>query len=258
MDIRRYNQAAWDNEVALGNAWTVPVDDETVRRAREGQWRLYLTPTRPVPREWFPPLGGLATLCLAAGGGQQGPVLAAAGAVVTVWDISQRQLDQDRRLARRHALEIATIQGDAADLSRLGDETFGLVVHAVAGAYLPDVRPVWREAFRVLRPGGVMIAAFDSPVRHIFDLELAERGMLRVRHKLPYSELTDLPKDVLARRIRNKEPLMFGHTLEDELGGQLDAGFVITGFYEDRFAPADGDALSRYLPTFAVTRAVKA
>ena len=47
---------------------------------------------------------------------------------------------------------------------------------------------------------------------------------------------------------------MFGHTLEDQIGGQLDAGFVLTGLFEDR----DTDhPLAKFLPAFLATRAVK-
>ena len=258
VDIHAYNRAAWNNEVALGNAWTVPVDRETIDSARAGEFRLYITPTRPVPTAWLPSkLTDVSTLCLAGGGGQQGPLLAAAGARVTVFDNSDRQLEQDRVVARRYGLQIETVQGDMADLSRFDDQCFDLIVHPPSNVYVPDVRPVWREAYRVLAPGGTLIAAFDSPIRHIFDTELAERGVLKVRHSLPYSDLKSLTPEELSERLHRREPLAFGHLWEDQIGGQIDAGFVIAGFYEDRFAPSDRDALSRYLPTFAVTRAIK-
>jgi len=257
VDVRAYNRAAWDNEVRLQNPWTIPVDGETIRRARRGEWELYLTPTRPVPKDWFPDLAGLDTLCLAGGGGQQGPVLAAVGARVTVLDNSPQQLEQDRRVARRDGLDLATVEGDMANLSMFADQSFGLIAHPASNVYVPDVRPVWQEAFRVLRPGGVLIAGFDSPVRHIFDIELSDRGILRVRHKLPYSDLSSLAEEELKRRLEGGWPLAFGHVLEDQIGGQIDAGFLIAGFYEDRFADYFRDALSRYIPTFAVTRAIK-
>lgn len=257
VDVEAYNRAAWNNEVRRRNLWTIPVDAETICRARRGEWELYLTPTRPVPRDWFPELAGLSALCLAGGGGQQGPVLAAAGARVTVLDNSSLQLEQDRETARRNGLEIATVEGDMARLTMFADGVFDLVVHPTSNVYVPDVRPVWREAFRTLRPGGTLIAGFDSPVRHIFDRELADRGILQVRHRLPYSDLACLSEEELGRQFQRGQPLSFGHLLEDQIGGQTEAGFLIAGFFEDRFGYYFRDALSYYIPTFAVTRAVK-
>jgi 2-polyprenyl-3-methyl-5-hydroxy-6-metoxy-1,4-benzoquinol methylase len=96
MDIRAYNRQAWDKLVESGDRWTVPVTADEILRAKVGEWQIVLTPTKPVPKSWFPDLPGTATLCLASGGGQQGPILAAAGAQVTVLDASPRQLEQDR------------------------------------------------------------------------------------------------------------------------------------------------------------------
>jgi len=101
MDIQEYNRLAWDREVERGNKWTIPVDRETISAARQGRWELLLTPSKPVPSEWFPEVRDLDVLCLASGGGQQGPILAAAGANVTVLDNSPKQLGQDRFVADR-------------------------------------------------------------------------------------------------------------------------------------------------------------
>lgn len=257
MDVLDYNRRSWDGETRLGNPWTIPVDAETVRRARAGEWDLYLTPTRAVPRAWFPDLAGAQVLCLAAGGGQQGPILAAAGARVVVLDASQKQLERDRFVARRDGLEIETVAGNMADLSAFPDGRFDLVAHPVANLYAPDPRPVWREAYRVLRPGGLLFAAFDLPVRHLFDAESAFQGVLRVRHRIPYAEVRDLPAPELRRRMARGEPVVFGHTLEDQLGGQTAAGFAITGFFEDRFPKSFRDPLSARLAIFGVTRSLK-
>ena len=80
-------------------------------------------------------------LCLASGGGQQGPILAAAGANVTVFDNSPRQLAQDRLVADREGLAIETVLGDMADLSAFPDARFDLIVHPVSNVFVPDVRP---------------------------------------------------------------------------------------------------------------------
>jgi len=87
-----YNRAAWDREVENSNEWTQPVGPEVIARARAGDWSVVLIGYQPVPRSWFPAeLAGAEVLCLASGGGQQGPVLSAAGAAVTVLDNSPRQ-----------------------------------------------------------------------------------------------------------------------------------------------------------------------
>ncbi len=254
MDILAYNSKAWDREVEHGNEWTVPVGPEAIAAARQGVWDIVLTPTKPVPKTWFPEMKGCDVLCLASGGGQQGPILAAAGAHVTVLDNSPRQLEADRMVAAREALAITTVQGDMADLSMFPGASFDLIIHPVSNCFAPDVRPVWAEAFRVLRHGGALLAGFNNPAIYIFDLEPAERGEFRVKNTLPYSDLTSMPEAERERYIQSGEPLEFSHTLEDQIGGQLDAGFLLAGFYED-YSPLD--ALADYMPTFIATRAVK-
>ena len=255
MDIQGYNRDAWDKEVERGNQWTVPVAPNVIEAARQGRWEVLLTDTKPVPKEWFPDLAGLDVLCLASGGGQQAPVLAAAGANVTVLDNSPRQLAQDRLVAERDSLTLETVQGDMADLSRFADESFDLVFHPVSNLFAPDVRPVWAEAFRVLRRGGSLLAGFLNPAVYIFDLELADRGgELRVRYALPYADATSLDEEERRRKIDRGEPLEFSHTLEDQIGGQIDAGFLRAGFYEDRHRD---DPIAAHMPTFIATRAIK-
>ena len=258
MDIREYNRMAWNKEVERGNQWTVPVNEETIAAARQGQWEIILTPTKPVPRAWFPDLKGCDVLCLASGGGQQGPILAAAGASVTVLDNSPKQLEQDRLVAERDSLAVATVEGDMADLTAFSDQSFDLIVHPVSNVFVPAVRPVWAEAFRVLRHGGALLAGFSNPAIYLFDYDLADNtGVLQVKYALPYSDLTSLSEEERQRYIDKGFPLEFSHTLEDQIGGQLDAGFVITDFYEDSYGEEEGDIVAKYMPTFIITRAIK-
>jgi SAM-dependent methyltransferase len=256
MSVQDYNREAWDREVERENQWTVPVGSEVIEAARQGRWEVLLTNTKPVPKAWFPDMEGLDILCLASGGGQQGPVFAAAGANVTVLDNSPGQLGQDQLVAERDSLILETVQGDMSDLSRFADESFDLVFHPVSNLFVPDVRPVWAEAYRVLRRGGVLLAGFLNPAVYIFDLELADRdGELRVRYALPYADATSLSEDEVRRQVERGEPLEFGHTLEDQIGGQIDSGFLIAGFYEDRHG--DDDPVAAHMPTLIATRAIK-
>ena len=254
MNVREYNRTAWNRSVETGNQWTVPVGPEVIEAARKGEWSIVLTPTKPVPRAWFPPLDGLEVLCLASGGGQQGPILAAAGANVTAFDNSPRQLEQDRFVADRDGLMIRTVEGDMADLSAFVDGRFDLIFHPCSNSFVPDVRPVWREAYRVLKPGGALLAGIVNPLMFLFDEVKMEAGDFAVRHRIPYSDLTSLTPEELKRYTDKTEPLAFGHTLQDQIGGQLDAGFLLAGFYEDGGAQYK---LTEYIAGFLATRAIK-
>jgi len=253
VDLFRHNARAWDREVERGNPWTVPASPEEIAAARAGRPRIVLTPTKPVPADWFPPLAGCDTLCLASGGGQQGPVLAAAGARVTVFDASPRQLDRDRETAEREGLALRAVEGDMADLSLFEDRSFDLIVHPVSNCFVPDIRPVWREARRVLRPGGVLLAGFCNPLLFLITDEDLDAGRFVITRKVPWSDLRDADPAARERLVAEEEPLQFGHTLEEQIGGQIEAGLAITGLYEDVWPELDG--LSAHTPLFLATRA---
>ena len=249
-----YNRAAWDREVDRGNEWTSPAGPEVIARARAGDWSVVLIGYEPVPRDWFPAeLAGTALLCLASGGGQQGPVLAAAGADVTVFDNSPRQLGRDEEVAARDGLAIRTVLGDMRDLSSFADASFDVIFNPVSNVFCPDLPPVWRECFRLLRPGGALLAGFMNPDLFIFDIEAMDtRGELVVRHQIPFSS-ADLP-DAVRQRAYGDGPIEYSHTLTGQIGGQLAAGFTLTHLVE---APHHADATARYLPGYFATRAVK-
>ena len=257
MDVYAHNRQAWNRLVAAGDRWTRPVSGDQIARARRGDWSIVLTPTRPVPREWFPALPASEVLCLASGGGQQGPLLAATGAEVTVLDASPLQLAQDRAVAEREGLALRTVEGDMAQLSMFGDAAFDLIVHPCSNCFVPRIHPVWRESYRVLRPGGLLLAGFTNPVRYLFDQERVDGGDLEVCHRIPYADWREgEPSGDRDALVSRGEPLEFGHSLEDQLGGQTAAGLTITALYEDRY-DGDVDPLSRYLATFMATRAVR-
>ena len=255
MDIRSYNRDAWNREVEGGESrWTQPVTPEVIARAKLGEFSIVLTENTYVPMNWFPPLAGADVLCLASGGGQQGPVLAAAGARVTVFDNSPAQLKQDQFVAEREALTIVTVEGDAANLSMFGDESFDLVFNPCSTVFMPDVRAVWKECARVLRPGGILMTGSMNPVHYIFDLYKADEGILEVTHSIPYSDLTSIPQEDLQEQMEKGLPVEFGHSLTDLLGGQCDAGLVITDMYEDYMLDSP---LHKFHPSYIATRAMK-
>jgi len=260
IDPRAHNREAWDRQVALGNMWTRPVGAEEIQAARHGEWSVVLVGLTPVPRDWFPEsLAGVELLCLASGGGQQGPILAAAGANVTVFDNSPAQLARDREVAEANGLSLRTVEGDMACLDAFPDESFDLVFHPVSNVFAEDVRPVWREVGRVLRLGGRLLAGFMNPAAFLYDWDAWEqRGERVLRFSLPYSDVRDLSKEELAARRERGEPLEFGHTLEQQIGGQLEAGLQLVALREaPRSASEEQGPLEGFLTAYISTCAVK-
>ena len=253
MDYVKENSKIWDDRSANADRWSVPVSSEEVALASQGQWSILLTPTKPVPRDWFPKdLAGKNVLCLASGGGQQGPIMAATGANVTVFDNSRTQLDKDLYVAERDGLKITTVQGNMQDLSSFSDESFDLVINPWSNSYIDNVLPVWKECARVLKKGGILIAGFSNGVECIFDPVKFEQGVLSVEYKLPYADVDHLDNPGI-KRIAEAEGYIWGHTLTDQIGGQIDAGFAIVGFYEDR----GGTPLDGFMSGSIATKAVK-
>ncbi len=249
-----YNQNAWDLLVKNRNQWTVPCSPEAIAEARKGIIKIVLTPHKLVPQDWLPDFQaqGVEVLCLASGGGQQAPILAAAGANVTVFDLSAQQLNQDQTVAEREGLQIKTVQGDMRDLSAFDDDQFDLIVHPCSNGFVPDVNPVWREAARVIKPGGELISGFTKPIFYLFDFEEMEKGNLKVAYSIPYSDLTSISAEKRQSYVDAGEPLCFGHSLTDQIGGQIKAGLSIVGFYEDVW---EGYVISDFIPSMAATRA---
>lgn len=251
------NKHAWDKEVENKRDCTIPVTPAQIEKARQGNPDICLTTQRVVPKDWLGDLKGQVILALASGGGQQGPLLAAAGANVTVLDISPKQLEQDRAVMVREKLDMRLVEGVMTDLSMFKDETFDLIVHPVSNCYIPDVNPVWRECYRVLKKGGALLAGFDNPVCQIMDWDLQKQGVFQLKYKLPYSDTEQLEKEKYDELVSSGSTIQFGHLLEDQIGGQLRAGFVLTGFYEDYWGDEKIRPIDKHMPVFIATRAIK-
>jgi SAM-dependent methyltransferase len=258
VDILKHNRDAWNIQSQRGERpWVRPVDGRAIESARRGDWTVILTPLKPVPQSWFGDITGQRVLCLASGGGQQAPIFAAAGANVTSFDNSDVQLDKDRFVAERDGLDLTLEQGDMADLGHFDDGSFDLIFHPVSNVFAPDVRSVWRECHRVLAEHGRLLSGFMNPDFYLFDHESIERGgPLEVRFELPYSDLDSLPEEEIMRRQRRGEAIEFSHSLGAQIGGQLEAGFTLAGFYEDRWDD-ESTPLNRYMPTSFATFAIK-
>lgn len=253
MEYIKENEKIWDERSENNDTWSIPVTSEMVKLAKEGIWSIVLTPTKPIPSNWFPErLEEKKILCLASGGGQQGPILAATGADVTVFDNSIKQLEKDAFVAQRDNLKIKTVQGNMQDLSVFEDECFDCIIHPWSNGYIDNVLPVWRECARVLKKNGILLAGFGNPIEHIFNASKLEQGFFSVENTIPYADIEHMD-DPETRKIVESGGYLWSHTLEEQIQGQIEAGFAIIGFYED----IGGTVLDKFISSSIATKAIK-
>lgn len=242
------NAETIDRWIEEGWEWGVPIDSETYQRALKGDWTVVLTPTKPVPREWFGELRGKKLLGLASGGGQQMPIFAAAGADCTVLDYSQKQLENERMVAEREGYSIRIIRADMTQPLPFDDGEFDLIFHPVSNCYVREVLPIWKECFRVLKRGGVLLSGTDHCINYIVD-----EDEQRIVNRLPFDPLEN--PDQMKQLSDTDSGVQFSHSLEEQITGQLRAGFVLTDLYED--TNGQGRLHELNIPTFLAMRSVK-
>ena len=204
--------------------WSACATDRQLHLARSGVVELPFGPERTLPAEWLGDVSGKSILCLAGAGGLQAPMLACAGAEVTVIDLSQRMLDKDREIAAREGIDIRIEHGNMCDLSRFADASFDLVINPPSLCYVPDVNPVFSEVFRVLKKGGRFIMVSMNPIAYVCDWD-EQAKCYKAVNRMPYSA---------QEHDDQGDWIEYGHTMESYLGGQIAAGFVITGYLENQ------------------------
>lgn len=227
-----HNARAWDRLASGGAALARPAADEAFADPR-----TWLGSGGTTGRSWLPDrLDGLEVLCLAAGGGKHGPLYAAAGARVTVVDLSSAMLDLDRQVARERRIDMEILQGSMDDLAMLAAGRFDLVIHPVSTCYVPDVGRVFAEVARVTKPGGRYVSQHKSPSSLQASVEPGGAGRYELVH--PQSNGEPLPPQPPSR-LRETGTQEFIHSLTSLLGGICAAGFTIEDVCEpDHTAPA--------------------
>lgn len=242
------NSKIFDRWVEEGWEWGQPISHESFEKAKNNDWSMLLTPTKPVPKDWFCEMKGAEVLGLASGGGQQMPIFAALGAKCTVLDYSEKQLLSEIEAARRENYEIITVKADMTNSLPFANESFDLIFHPVSNCYIEDVLPVWMECYRVLKKGGILLAGVGNGINYIFNDEETA-----VVYKLPFNPLKD--RQLYEDSIKNDWGIQFSHTIEEQVGGQLKAGFILTDIYQD--TNNTGRLHEFNVPTYYATRAIK-
>ena len=226
--IHEHNRRAWDERVRRGNWHT--------ESARE---KDFLDPLVAVDDQGW--LGGNVrgrrVLCLAAGGGKHGVLFAAAGAVVTVVDLSPRMLELDRKLAAERGVDVRVIETSMDDLSMFPAAAFDVVIQPVSTCYVPDVLAVYREVARVTAPCGLYISQHKQPASLQAEVLPSPRGYVLSE---PYYRSGPLPPVIDGCLHREAGTMEFLHRWEELIGGLCRAGFVL----EDLVEPRHGDPVS--------------
>ncbi len=249
MSYQNINAKTIDSWVKEGWEWGKPIDHSVYENAQRGNWNVKLTPTRYVPHEWFGDLKNKKVLGLASGGGQQMPVFAALGAICTVLDYSEEQLKSERIVAEREQYDIEIVRGDMTKRLPFADECFDIIFHPVANCYVEEVKPIWRECYRILKPSGILLAGLDNGINFLF----AGDDEKEVVNSFPFNPLHN--PEQMEQLERNNDGVQFSHTLEEQIGGQLEAGFGLTDLYED--TNGSGRLHQMNIPCFFATRTVK-
>jgi ubiquinone/menaquinone biosynthesis C-methylase UbiE len=225
--IATVNKAWWERMVREGCGFTQPwldLDPDLVRQHARGQLDAVPEPLIEMyPAHVLVSVEGKDVLCLATGGGQQSAIFGLLGACVTVVDLAEGQLAGDREAAAHYGYQVTTVEADMRDLSCLADGSFDLVYQAPAMAYVPDVRQVYAEVARVLRPGALYRVALTNPAVAFVDGESWDGEGYRIC--VPYA----------VRRLdrAGEGAIEFRHLLSDIFNGLLAVGLSIEHVQED-------------------------
>ena len=249
MDYTDINASTIDRWIEEGWEWGIPISHEEYQKALAGEWEIVLTPTKPVPKSWLGQLQGKRILGLASGGGQQMPKFAARGAECYVLDYSQKQIASEEAVAAREGYTVHALRADMTKPLPYRDSFFDLIFHPVSNCYIKDVLPVWRECFRVLKPGGRLVSGLDNGFNFLF----SEEDESRIVQYLPFDPLKN--PDQLELLQKDDAGVQFSHSIEEQIGGQLRAGFRLLDVYQD--SNGSGFLHEHGVPTFWATLALK-
>jgi len=248
LDYNEINSTFIDKWVSEGWEWGTPISHIIYEKAKQGEWDMLLTPTKPVPKEWYGEIKDKKILGLASGGGQQIPIFTALGAKCTVLDYSDAQLDSERMVSERENYKIDIIKADMTKTLPFQDESFDMIFHPASNCYVEDVVSIWKECYRILKKGGILLSGLNIGIGFAFNEDETE-----LKYKLPFNPLMD--KQVYEDSIENDWGIQFSHTIDEQVGGQLEAGFILQGIYQD--TSGSGNLHDYSVPTFIATKSLK-
>ena len=245
--IQRVN-SLWDENVSNSDQYTRPwldITEEKLEKIKQGIVCGYHDPVVELPfdhkiakinRKLYGDLKGKKLLCLASGGGQQSVIYSLLGADVTVFDLNEKQLKNDRLAADYYGYSVKTVQGDMRDLSFFDEQSFDLVYQPISACFIPELKPLYSEVYRVLKTKGLYMVEHMNPATYPITFFNNNDGWDNIGYRIatPYI-CGPIRKDdygnenMLTGTITGE----FRHSFADIFGDLAEAGFIIDNIWED-------------------------
>lgn len=221
------NKKWWEEKVENSSVFTKPwlgIDVKILKKYANGKLKEPSWPINDIyPATILNNVANKDVLCLASGGGQQSAIFGLLNANVTVIDLSERQLENDKLAANHYGYKVSTFQGDMCDLSFLSNNSYDLVYQPPSMGYIHDINKVYSNVSRILRPGGLYRVDAQNPQsRFTHRLSWNGEGYLISE---PYSTKKK-------QRADDKEVIEFRHGLDDIFNGLLKNSFEIMSVHE--------------------------
>lgn len=260
--VSEHNRRMWERLAQARHPYTRPQGRPP--RTRAGL-RRFLDPHGRLRGVRFQ---GARVLAIAAGGGWDAVLFAKLGAETTLFDISRRQLETVRTLARKERVRVRCVQGNMKDLSRFRDGAFDIVWHSHSLVFVDDAVRVLREVGRVLAPGGTYVMSTVHPTTTRLYGTFDGRGW---RPLLSYFEDGPVPYagegagvwEFKGRKVL-APTLEFAHRFETIVNGMAAGGMVIDGLWEyspllpnPNAKPGSEEHLETVFPAYIQVRARK-
>ena len=246
MNYTEKNSKIIDSWVNDDWEWSREISHADFLKAKNHEKGIFLTPLKDVPESWIDDIKGKKVLGLASAGGQQMPVLVARGAICTVMDYSSAMLEKEKIVSERENYKIDIVKADMSKKFPFADNTFDFIVNPVSNIYIENLDNFWSECYRVLKPGGKLMAGLDNGWNFVLD-EFEENTCW----SLPFNTLTHPDKD----KICKEDGFQFSHDISEQIGGQIKAGFTILDIFSD--SNNSGKMSKLNAPFYNVTLSIK-
>ena len=163
-------------------------------------------------------------------------------------DYSDEQLASEKMVAERENYKVNIVKADMTKPLPFEDESFDIIFHPVSNCYIESVEPVFKECYRILKKGGILLCGLGTEINYLVD-----ENEEKIVFSMPFNPLKNEEHREFLEKLDSG--YQFSHTLSEQLGGQLKAGFILTNIEDD--TNGMGRLHEMNISTYIMTRAIK-